>query len=272
MPDGARAVGRPIGEGRTAEVFEWDDGRVLKLYRAACPHDWAAHEVAVVRALTAAGVEAPAVLDEVEVEGRAGIVFERVRGRSLREQITSAPWRAGWAGRQLARLHADLHARSVSPPLPRLRERLAASVARLRGELGPSAERVRSRLATLPDGDRVCHYDFHPDNVLGEGRGVRVIDWNNAALGPAAADVARTLVMLRSPYAPPGVPLPVRLAVKWLKRWLAAAYEGEYLRRTGLPREEVEAWIAPVAAARLEEEVPGEREWLLELVHRSVLE
>lgn len=263
---------RRIGEGRTAEVFEWDGGRVLKLYREACPHDWAAHEVEVVRALTAAGVAAPAVLDTLELDGRAGIVFERVDGRSLREQITSAPWRAGWAGRLLARLHADLHARPAAPPLPRLRGRIASTLDRLRGELGPSAERVLSLLGALPDGDQVCHYDFHPDNILGEGPGVRVIDWNNAALGPAAADVARTLVILRSPYVPPDIPLPVRLLVKALKRWLAGAYEGEYLRRSGLQREEVEAWLAPVAAARLEEEVPGEREWLLAVVRQRVLE
>ena len=111
---------RLIGEGRTAEVFEWGEGRALKLYRASCPRDWTAREVEVVRALTGAGVAAPAVLDTVEVDGRAGIVLERVRGRSLRAQITDAPWSTGRAGRLLARLHAELHAHPVAAPLPRL--------------------------------------------------------------------------------------------------------------------------------------------------------
>lgn len=262
--------GRLIGEGRTAEVFEWDGGQVLKLYRASLPREWAAHEVAVVQALTAAGVAAPAVLATVEEEGRAGIVFERVDGRSLRQQITDAPWSTGRAGRLLARLHGELHARPVDAPLPRLREMIAGTLGDLRELLDADVDRVLSRLEALPEGDRVCHYDFHPDNVLGEGAAVRVIDWNNAALGDPAADVARTLLVLRSPHLPPDLPRTVRPLVKGLKRWLAGAYEREYRRRFGLSGPALEAWLLPVAAARLWEEVPGERDWLLGIVHRQL--
>lgn len=258
--------GKLIGEGRTAEVFEWGEGQVLKLYRASCPRDWTAYEVEVVRALTAAGVAAPAVLDTVELDGRAGIVFERVPGRSLREQITSAPWRAGAAGRLLARLHGALHARPVAAPLPRLRDKLAATLGELRPALGPEADRVLARLEALPDGDRVCHFDFHPDNILGEGTAARAIDWNNAALGDPVADVARTVLMIRSPYFPPDVPATVRTFVLALKRWLARAYEAEYRRRFGLDRAALRAWLVPVAAARLWEELPGEEEWLRAIV------
>ncbi len=258
--------GQLIGEGRTAEVYAWGDGQVLKLYRASCPRDWTAHEVAVVRALTAAGVPAPAVVATVEEDGRAGIVFERVPGRSLREQITAAPWRTGAAGRLLARLHGEVHALPVRGPLPRVRDHIVGNVRDLGAVLGADADRVLARLEALPDGDRVCHYDFHPDNILGDGRTWRAIDWNNAALGDPVADVARTVLMLRSPYFPPDVAAPVRAFVMALKRWLARAYEAEYGRRFGLSRPALRAWLVPVAAARLWEELPGEREWLLGIV------
>jgi Ser/Thr protein kinase RdoA (MazF antagonist) len=261
--------GRLIGEGRTAEVFDWGEGQVLKLYRDWCPRDWPAHEETLGRALTKAGVAAPAALETVEVEGRVGIVFERVAGRSLREQITSAPWRTGWAGRRLARLHRHLHLQRVlGAALPQLRERIAGTVERARAVLGADADRALSILAGLPDGEAVCHFDFHPDNVLGEGDAIRIIDWSNAALGNPAADVARTLVMIRSPYFPPDVPRAVRPVVRSLKRWLARAYEAEYLSCSGMMRAEVEAWLVPIAAARIWEEVPGEREWLLGIIGR----
>ena len=51
-------------------------------------------------------------------------------------------------------------------------------------------------LAGLDDGGRgVCHYDFHPANVLVGPNGWVVIDWLTAAAGPSSADLARTLVL-----------------------------------------------------------------------------
>ena len=37
----------PIAEGRTAEVFPWETGLVLKLYRDWCPPDWVERELMI---------------------------------------------------------------------------------------------------------------------------------------------------------------------------------------------------------------------------------
>ena len=259
--------GRRIGEGRTAEVFEWGEGKVLKLYRDWCPPDWARHEAEVARVAHAAGAPVPAVGYVLEVDGRPGIVCERVDGRSLRDQLTAAPWRSGAIGAALARLHRALHERRAAPGrLPRLREKVTSAVVASREVLGDDAGRALEALAALPDGDALCHYDFHPDNVLGEGDGARIIDWSNGCVGPPAADVARTLLVLRSPYLPDDVPAALRPFAAGVKRWLAAGYASEYRRLSGLKQAEIDAWLAPIAAARLREDVPGEREWLVGLV------
>jgi Ser/Thr protein kinase RdoA (MazF antagonist) len=51
-------------------------------------------------------------------------------------------------------------------------------------------------LDTLPDGNRVCHGDFHPANVLMSGKDANIIDWIDAARGNPLADVARTTIIL----------------------------------------------------------------------------
>ena len=48
----------------------------------------------------------------------------------------------------------------------------------------------------LGEGDALLHLDLHPDNVILTRRGPVVIDWPNAARGPAAADVAHTWIVL----------------------------------------------------------------------------
>lgn len=41
---------------------------------------------------------------------------------------------------------------------------------------------------TMPDGDHLCHGDFHPRNVLGEALQPILIDWPNACCGDPASD------------------------------------------------------------------------------------
>ncbi len=63
---------------------------------------------------------------------------------------------------------------------------------------------IAQHAAGLPDGDQVCHGDFHPDNIMLTPAGPRVIDWNNATSGNPLADIAWTSLILRMGEAPPG--------------------------------------------------------------------
>ena len=47
-------------------------------------------------------------------------------------------------------------------------------------------------LRQLPDDDKLCHGDFHPDNIIVAPDGLVVVDWANAVCGHPLADVART--------------------------------------------------------------------------------
>jgi Ser/Thr protein kinase RdoA (MazF antagonist) len=96
----------------------------------------------------------------------------------------------------------------------------------------------------MPGGDRLCHGDFHPFNVLGLDEHARIIDWLDATRGEPAADVCRSYVLI-SAYDP-GV---------------AAAYVDAY----GIERAQIDAWLPLVAAARLSENVPDEVERLTQL-------
>lgn len=279
MPGGGRA-GRPggdampkgglVGAGRTAEVYEWGPGLVLKLYRGAFPREWVEHEARLGRLVHAAGQPAPAVGELVEEDGRIGFVCERAEGPSWLDELQRRPWLAGRTGRALARLHAAMHRRPAPGGLPALRERLAEAIRDPRAGLGPEADAAAAAVEALPAGEALCHYDFHPGNVLGAGNRLRIIDWLTAARGAPAADVARTRLLLDSPFLPPGFPAFLRPAALGMKRWLARAYLAEYRRLTGLSGAEVDAWCAPVAAARLWEQVPGEREWLLARARRGL--
>lgn len=258
----------PLAAGRTAEVFAWDDGRVLKLFRPGWSVDVASHEAEVARTMYAAGVPVPRIDELAEVDGRAGIVYERITGPSLLNVLSARPWRLPAVARTLGEVHAEVHRHTV-PSLPRLHEVLAR---RIQNALSLPSEHRRAALAALDtlvaqsarEGARavLCHGDYHPDNVLFSARGPLVIDWENAAIGDPHADVARTLILLRASVAS------IRsTAGRTMRRAAGSALIALYLRRYRqlLPCDpsRLAAWELPVTAARLAEGISEEEAHLL---------
>src|SRR4030065_570068 len=54
-----------------------------------------------------------------------------------------------------------------------------------------------AELESMPDGDRLCHGDFHPGNILLSRPEPIVIDWIDASIGSPLADVARSSILAR---------------------------------------------------------------------------
>ena len=78
----------------------------------------------IARAVHAAGLHVPAVGEIVEVDGRLGLIYERVDGVSMAETAKAKPWTLFRFARLLAELQADMHASPVVPELPSQRQRL----------------------------------------------------------------------------------------------------------------------------------------------------
>lgn len=82
---------RLVGEGRVAEVLEWDASTVLRLTRAPGEREHTERAADAQRAAAAAGVPCPAVHDVIEVDGRWGIVMDRVAGPDQLDAIVRRP-------------------------------------------------------------------------------------------------------------------------------------------------------------------------------------
>lgn len=245
---------RKIGAGGTAEVFALPDDRVLKLFRSFMPREAARREYGSAREAARRGLPTPEALAFVRARGRDGIVYRRVRGASLLRRML-LPWGTARCARLLASLQADIHAHGAEG-FPSCRRELARNIARCPLLREEEKAGLYGRLRDLPEGDRLCHGDFHPDNVLLTADGPVILDWMTACAGDPAADVARTGLILLTSELPGGLPRPLRLYVERRRRKLHAAYLAEYCRLTGMTRARIDAWRLPVAAARLTERRP----------------
>lgn len=260
---------RRLGEGREAEIYEWDDGTVLRLFRDPAARSRIDGEVVAMRTAAASGIPVPAIVDVVTVEGRPGIVMTRVDGMDGITMLGRRPWTLVPSARRLGDLQARIHGVTSSSELPelrvRVRERIEAATP-LSPDLAAHALRT---LDTLPDGDAVCHGDFHPGNVLLGRDGPTIIDWTNATRGDPSADVARTRLMLSFGAAPPGSPLLFRMLDRYGRLGFTALYWRAYARRRGIDEPLVARWMAVRAADRLAEGITEEEPILLAIVERS---
>lgn len=276
----------PIGKGRTAEVYGISETLVMKLFYPGFTAA-AKREAAVAQALQGLGLPLPRMYGAFNVDGcpsaeptgrpsaeptgRPGILYRRVRGRSLLACMLESPASMPGYARMMAALQAVIHQKS-SPRLPSLRRNMEEAIQAVPWP-GPVAKRRIVRyLRTLPEGEAVCHFDFHPDNILlEEGRPV-VIDWVNAAAGHPYADICRTWLILSSGALPPDATPVQTLAIGAAGRALAAMYLRAVCRLTGAKKEDVRCWLLPVAAARLNEGIGRETARLKRLVLHEMAE
>jgi aminoglycoside phosphotransferase (APT) family kinase protein len=237
---------RKIGEGHKSEVFVLEDGRILKLF---FPHFayLAAEERNISAILARAGVDAPRVDEEREVDGRPALVFGNLpEGQTLSAAIRKQTWRILSAAGNLARQHAMSHERSSSE-LPSQRERMELEIREAAGVPEAAREAALSTLHSLPDAAAVCHNDIHMLNVIEHGHGVTIIDWALATRGHPGADVATATLQLRFGERPrgflPALALEAGRAVFW------RAYLRNYLRVGRCRWDEIRRWELPVAVA-----------------------
>lgn len=237
-------IGRLLGAGKEAEVYEHGT-LALKLYRPGHPKAPAFREAANLAIVERLSLPAPRVHVVGDYDGRWGLLMDRAPGTSLADEMMPEPLLS--AIEEMGELHLRLH-REPGTGLPSLKSRLLANIEHAEDLTPALRERLVLALAALPDGDRVCHGDFHPWNILGSGTDVMIVDWLDACTGNPAADVCRSYLLMRRV-------LPS----------IAEAYVVTYAKTSEISSEQVFAWLPVIAAARLAENVPEENEELLHL-------
>ncbi len=256
----------PIAHGRTAEIFLWDDSHVLKLYRDWCPPHWVEDEARVARAVYEAEIPSPAAGEIIEVNGRRGLIYERLEGISMLQDMNARPWILLKHARSLADLHVKINKQSISG-LPSYKDGLRYAINKTSQLTEDLRNKALNLLDTLPDGKQLCHGDYHPGNVIITKGGPIVIDWMTARIGNPWSDVARTSMILN---------IGVHSAGKQVSPFLRTAiklFHHIYLNcdRALFPdtKHELNRWLPIIAAARLNEDIAPEREALLQMVKES---
>lgn len=238
-----------IAVGKTAEIFKWTDGKVIKLFHAGMPIEYAQHEVAMTQAIYGASISCPQVGDVIEINGRLGIELQHIVGPTLLEVWLQNPTVTKPIADTLASLHQKMHSMAAPPieAMPTQREwvhNMISDSVRLTPE---QKDTTLQKLSCLDDGAMMCHGDFHPANIICRDDGKSfVIDWFSAVSGHPLGDVARTCWLLTR-YPLPNVLH--HILTPELRQQLKADYLAAYFKKATVSATTLPTWEQVIADA-----------------------
>lgn len=251
------SLDQPIAKGHTADVYAWEDGFVLKLFHNWFPPEDVEYEYKIAKAVHASGVKSPAVKEIVQVNGRNGLIYERISGVTMFTLLKRAPWKVFQFGKLLAQYHFQMHTCDFNAEVPEQKRKIQNKIKRADALPVYLKPKLLNALEPLPSGHKVCHGDFHPDNVLINQNDSIVIDWIDASKGNPLADVARTSVLAL------GSASTLKLGMKLFIKLFHAIYLKEYFRLQPNGFDEYQKWIPIVAGARISENITELDNWLV---------
>lgn len=247
-----------IGQGRTADVFELNEDQIIKLFKKNFHNESINHEYRMSSLAYSLHFRTPRPYDLTIIDDRQAIIFQRIKGSTLLSKLTKKPWLIDSVARTLATLHAEMHDYHVDGIPSGQKDKLIKNITAAPQLTIEEKEKIICYLRDLPDDQKLCHGDFHPDNVLVDNNEDSwVVDWMTGTSGNPAGDVARSVILLDLAAMPENTPKIIERISKLVRRRLTSIYMKEYLKITGLNYTSIEKWILPVAAARLADSVPA---------------
>ncbi|SDD72351.1 Phosphotransferase enzyme family protein [Paenibacillus sp. UNCCL117] len=244
-------LGELLGMGNTANVYLWGRTEVIKIF-----HDQensrieASKEAKNAEIINNLNLRAPRFSGTLEYEGKQCLLYERINGHTMLSQIAPTVSSVSYYAKQMAQVQYEMHQVRVGIQ-PNLKTELSKSIVTQELINKDEKQMITDILEYLPESNRICHYDFHPGNIILSSKGPIIIDWLNALVGHETADLARTSMMLQSNVLPPNAP--DVLIKRELRELFHEEYLKEYLLIAGRKQEEIVDWMAPTLAYRIGE-------------------
>ncbi len=221
------------------------------------------HEVAVQEHLRDLGypVAEPLLVEEDDhLFGGPFMIMELLPGRNLLRELLHRFWRIAHAPVEMAEMQARLHRLPTDgfpAPAEEFLGRQLTAMQELIDEydlhrLQPGLDWLREHRPDPPAVPSIIHLDFHPVNMMCRWRRCTgILDWSDADVGDRHADVAATLVLVRSSPGEIGHNWWQRLTTLPGRWMLQAYYLHSYCKRLPMDDRRLAYYLAWASLRRL---------------------
>lgn len=244
-----------VKKGSTATVMTMSDERVRKYFHESIETQRIIQEFRMLEELERTVVPTPNVY-AIALKDSPFIEMQRIDGNEMLELFD--PSRITDFLIAFTALHQRIH-QHQSRVAPEWHDVTQQKVHHLPPALRLTAERLLEKLH-IPQQQGLLHGDFHFQNILVTAdKTFVVIDWHDATIGPPIADVARTLLLLRT-AGETAVPDEVR-------RYVCREYLDRYQAVSSIQLSNLADWLRLMVILRTLEQIPdAEQSRLKELI------
>lgn len=256
-------MGKMIAQGNTAEIYDYEENKILKLYRNGMPEFMCKQEMEGTRCANENSISSPKVFEMINVDDRIGVIYEKIQGITFLKVLLKNIFKFKSNAKKLAQYHYNIHKKDcTSNSIINVKDKLKSDIKSVSELSNQEKDTLFTYLDSLPNGNKLCHFDFHPDNVIIRDGNPVVIDWMTACIGDSAADVARTSLLLQYGQVKSESRI-IKKMIMTFQNKLYRYYIQEYLRLSNITIHDVNKWTVPVMAARLREWIPKEEKSIL---------
>ncbi len=225
---------------RHNKVVYQDGNRLIKVFNDRKPGSDVFNEALNNARITEAGGRVPRVLEVSQVrdgewEGSWAIALNFIPGRSLADILDEGGARADEYFDQFVELQIEVQT-ADAPLLNRQKDKLRRMINKVK-TIDPSVRfDLQMRLDGIKGGNKVCHGDFVPSNIIvpDDGSEPYVCDWAHVSAGIPEVDAAQTYLLLMMEDE--------KLAQKYLTL---------YSKKADMAKQIIMHWVPVVAAAEL---------------------
>ena len=256
-----------IGIGRTAEVFDYKDNKVLKLFYSTVNEEDIEYEYLITKNISDMTNIVPKVYDVINVKDRMGIVYEKLNGEMLSDHLARNLKNARKIVHKFAQIQKRLNNISIET-FPNHTNKLKQKIMSSSLLCDPEKEVILKYLKII-NRDEICHGDYHPENVfVDQDHNFRVIDWANTFVSNKYIDIAKTYYLIKSGKTLNRKSIAGEL-IEWLGRQFITKLYWEEVK-TGENREK---YFLPclfiVILIRYDENIEPEKKWIYNYVMKN---
>lgn len=236
-----------ISSSETVDVYREGD-IAIKLFKEGSRKTNPLYESLTHARVEDTGLNIPKIHEVSVIDGRWAIHMDLIEGETLADKMKEDPANMDQYLNQMVDIQLEIHSKVV-PKLSKLKDKLARQINELTCIDDVKKYELLTRLDSMPKHNKLCHGNFVPENIIINDKGTYIVDWVAARQGNASADVGKTylLLSLQSPE-------------------MAERYLNLFCEKTNTSKKYVQEWLPIVAAARLTEHKPEEKELLMKWI------
>ena len=258
---------KKIGAGRTAEVYDYKDDKVLKLFYSAFSTNIIEDEYLIAKNISTTTNLVPKVYDIVHTRNRTGIVYEKIKGEMLSDYLSGNIISTRKIIRKFAQTQkriSNINVENVPSHTNKLRQKITSSCL-----LSDSEKEIVLKYLSIINNNELCHGDYHPENVfVDQNHDFKVIDWANMFVGNKYLDIARTYYLIKSGQSLNGK-TKLGSLIEWFGRQIIAKLYWEEVKAEEGRKEYFLPCLFIVIITRYDENIEQEKKRIYNYVRKN---